>query len=129
MARQEMVICDTNILIEYFKNNREVIQNMEVFGINNAAISHVTMAEMYFGALNKSELSKIKRALEKFILLSVDENISKLFTELMHDYSLSHKISIPDALIASTALSIHSKLYTINRKDFSFIKGLELYNP
>ena len=129
MARPEMVICDTNILIEYFKSNREVIQNMEAFGMNNAAISHVTIAEMYFGAFNKSELSKIKKVLEKFILLPMDENISTLFTEIMHDYSLSHKISIPDALIASTAIFSHSKLYTINKKDFSFIKGLQLYNP
>ena len=84
---------------------------------------------MYFGAFNKSELSKIKKVLEKFILLPMDENISALFTEIMHDYSLSHKISIPDALIASTAIFSHSKLYTINKKDFSFIKGLQLYNP
>lgn len=42
-------------------------------------------------------------------------------------YSLSHKLTIPDALIASTALVKNLALYTLNIKDFRFIEGLSLY--
>jgi tRNA(fMet)-specific endonuclease VapC len=126
MARQKMVICDTNILIEYFKNNHEVIHSMESFGINNAAISHITAAELYFGALNKAELGKIKKVVEKFIVLPLNDEISERFSEIMFDYSLSNKIGIPDALIASTAIIHDAELYTLNKKDFAFIKGLRL---
>jgi predicted nucleic acid-binding protein len=45
----------------------------------------------------------------------------------METYSLSHKLSLPDALIAATALVHDLKLYTLNVKDFRFIAGLELY--
>ena len=45
----------------------------------------------------------------------------------MEIYSLSHKLNIPDALIASTALVNQVELYTLNRKDFLFITGLKLY--
>lgn len=47
----------------------------------------------------------------------------------METYSLSHKLSLPDALIAATALSHDVKLYTLNIKDFRFISGLQLHCP
>ena len=43
-------------------------------------------------------------------------------------YSLSHKLSIPDALIAATALNYDIELYTYNIKDFRFIDGIKLYS-
>jgi len=45
----------------------------------------------------------------------------------MEEYSLSHRLSIPDALIASTAIVNDLELFTLNLKDFRFIKGLKLY--
>jgi hypothetical protein len=47
----------------------------------------------------------------------------------MAQYSLSHKLTIPDALIAATALTHNISLYTLNLKDFRFIQGLNIYNP
>ncbi len=55
--------------------------------------------------------------------------VSDQFIELMENYSLSHKLSIPDALIASTALVYKIDLYTLNLKDFYFIENLNLYEP
>jgi hypothetical protein len=45
----------------------------------------------------------------------------------MEQYSLSHKLSLPDALIAATALVYDVPLYTMNLKDFRFIPKLKLY--
>lgn len=126
MAQKKLVICDTNVLIEYFKNNKEIIHAIEKFGFNNAAISCVTVGEMYFGALNKTELNKIKRVTNKFIHMDINTQISRTFTKLMFQYSLSHNLTIPDALIAATALTNKIELYTHNQKDFKFIKGLKL---
>ena len=41
----------------------------------------------------------------------------------------SHKLTIPDALIAATALTQNIGLYTLNLKDFRFIQQLNLYQP
>ncbi|MBI1880313.1 MAG: type II toxin-antitoxin system VapC family toxin, partial [Chloroflexi bacterium] len=86
-------------------------------------------AELYFGALNKTELQKIKKHLGLLHRLPVDASVSDIFLQLMETYSLSHKLSIPDALIAATALVHDVELYTLNRKDFSFIPNLKLYQP
>ena len=58
-----MILCDSNILIEFYNNNQDVIQNLRGIGQENLAISAVTQAELYYGALNKRELQKIKKHL------------------------------------------------------------------
>ena len=45
----------------------------------------------------------------------------------MEEYFLSHKLAIPDALIAATALVNSISLYTLNAKDFRFIEGLTIH--
>lgn len=58
-----MILCDTNILIEFYKNTPRITQELHHIGGNQLAISAVTEAELYYGALNKAELQKIKRHL------------------------------------------------------------------
>jgi len=122
-----MILCDTNILIELYKNNPQVIAELNQIGVKKLAISIITQSELYYGAINKVELNKIKKHLTSIRILPIDLKVSNQFIQLMETYSLSHKLSIPDALIASTALIYQFDLYTLNQKDFRFIEGLNLY--
>jgi tRNA(fMet)-specific endonuclease VapC len=124
-----MILCDTIILIEFYKNNPQIIQSLQKIGSSAIAISTITQAELYFGALNKAELRAIKRHLSLIHTYPLDTMISSQFIGLMEAYSLSHKLSIPDAIIAATALVYSLELYTLNLKDFRFIPGLTLYTP
>jgi len=45
----------------------------------------------------------------------------------MQQYSLSHRLDIPDALIAGKALTNNLELYTLNVKHFKYINKLKLY--
>ena len=123
-----MILCDTNILIEFYKNNAKVVNELRHIGVNQLAISVITQAELYYGAIDKIELQKIRKHLGILTIFPVDVLISIKFIELMETYSLSHKLAIPDALIAATALVYDVDLYTLNLKDFRFIKGLNLYS-
>lgn len=97
--------------------------------MRHITISVITQAELYAGALNRNELTKIKKHLVQLQLLPIDRATSQKFIQLMELHSLSHKLSIPDALIAATA-SIHDvALYTLNIKDFRYIDNLNLYQP
>lgn len=132
MAENQTVICDTNIIIELFKDNEEVKEACLSIGINNLYVSSITVGEFYYGALNKKEIPRIKRHLEKFINLPISEPISAIFMDLMRKYCLSHKPFIGYILIAATALHYDIKLYTLklytlNRKDFHFIPNLKLH--
>ena len=124
-----MILCDTNILIEFYKNNTVIIQELRQIGIHQLAISVITRAELYYGAINKNELNRIQKHLDLLQNIPIEQPISEKFIQLMVQYSLSHKLTIPDALIAATALTHNISLYTLNLKDFRFIQGLNIYNP
>jgi predicted nucleic acid-binding protein len=129
VAAPLMILCDTNILIEFYKNNPQISQTFRAVGKNELAISVITEAELYFGALNKAELRMIQRHLSSLHRFDLDTAVSNQFLHLMKTYSLSHKLSIPDALIAATALVHNVELFTLNIKDFHFIPGLTLFDP
>jgi predicted nucleic acid-binding protein len=125
---KSVIICDTNILIELYKNNPKIISNLQMIGEENIAISSVTAGELVFGALNKKELQTIKKNIDNLVVLHINDLISRKFIDLMFKYSKSHGLAVPDALIASTALINNLELYTLNQKDFKYIEDLKLFN-
>lgn len=56
-----MIFCDTNILIEFYKDNEDVSNVLRAIGLPNLAVSVITVGELYFGARDKRELLKIKK--------------------------------------------------------------------
>lgn len=120
------VLCDTNILIEFYKGNEKVFNEMNRIGNANLSISVVTAGELLFGARNKRELEILKSDIAKIHCLPLDAEISSLAIELISQYVLSHSLALPDALIAATSMVYDLPLYTLNKKDFRFLK-LKLY--
>jgi len=122
-----MVLCDTNIFIEIYKGNLSVIDVFKKIGQSNVAISDVTCAELLYGARNKIELNLIKRDINKLFILPISSAISSQAISLIEQYTLSHKLNLPDALIASTAIIHNIELYTLNLKDFKFLEDISLF--
>lgn len=123
----QIVLCDTNILIEYFKGSPTISNQLQNIGIGSITVSTITVSELYFGALNKKELIQIKNNLSCLTQLPVSVPISNIFLNLMEKYALSHKLTIPDAIIATTAIYHDVPLFTLNTKDFKFIPRLQLH--
>jgi predicted nucleic acid-binding protein len=61
--------------------------------------------------------------------IPLDADISGRFLNLLNTYALSHRLSVPDALIAATALSQDIPLFTLNHRDFRFVADLKHYEP
>lgn len=73
-----MILCDTNILIEFYKNNPKIVQTLQEIEPEHLAISVITQAELYYGALDKSELRQIKQHLSLLHSYPVNEKFQKL---------------------------------------------------
>lgn len=123
-----MILCDTNIFIEIYRGNLDIIKAVKSIGQHNIAVSDVTCAELLYGARNKKELQTIRKDLKKITVLPIATSISSKAVELVEKYALSHKLSLPDALIASTAIIHNIELYTLNIKDFMFLDGVALFS-
>ena len=122
---ERQIICDTNIFIEFYKGNSEIIENLQKIGSKNITLSSVTAGELIYGALNKSELKNLKADINQLNVLPLGQKISENFIELMLKYSLSNNLDLPDALIASTAIITGLELYTLNLKHFKYIEGIK----
>jgi predicted nucleic acid-binding protein len=122
-----MLLCDTNIFIEFFRKNFLIHSELEKIGRNNIVISDITLGELYYGAINKSELRMMRKGLNPIQILHINEEISQMAANMVEQYCLSHKLDIDDALIAATAIHHNIELFTLNTKDFKFIPNIKLY--
>jgi tRNA(fMet)-specific endonuclease VapC len=41
-----MILCDTNILIEFYKDNKEAVNALRQIGLPNIAVSVITIGEL-----------------------------------------------------------------------------------
>jgi tRNA(fMet)-specific endonuclease VapC len=119
-----MILLDTNILIEVLKGNNSIIDRL--IPERQYGISAVCAMELIYGARDKAEVKKIEKALSQLRCYHITSAISKTALDLMHQYSKSHGLSIPDALIAATAIIEEISLFTLNIKDFRYIDALSL---
>ncbi|MDR3694330.1 type II toxin-antitoxin system VapC family toxin [Mucilaginibacter sp.] len=121
-----MVIFDTNILIELYRGNLAVKESIEQLKSDVFYISSITTAEFMVGAKNKTDFIRIEKQLNKYTAIPISSDITDIFIDLFKTYTLSHRPGIADTLIASTALYYNLPLYTLNKKHFQFIPGIEL---
>ena len=84
-------------------------------------INSIVQMEILSGALNKRELKKINRLLSRFLLVEIDQDILNVAVKLVNRYSLSHGMSVYDAIIAATCMVYDLPLWTLNKKDFRFL--------
>ncbi len=123
----EKVLVDSCIIIDMLRGCIDTRNKIET--IQKPFISFINTMELLKGATNKESLYKIKKELNSFYLLPMHNEIAKLSIQLIDKYSLSNGLTIPDSIIASTALVYSLPLFTLNIKDFKYINGLELFNP
>ena len=122
----QMVIFDTNILIELYRGNEVVKKKVEAIPSEIYYISSITEAEFMIGARDKNDLQKVQKQLSNYTSIPINTEISNLFITLFNKYTLSHRPGIADTLIAATALYYHLPLYSLNTRHFQFIPGIEL---
>jgi predicted nucleic acid-binding protein len=122
-----LTIVDTDILIDAGHDVREAIERLADIEQQSAlAISVITQMELVVGCRNKTEQRHTEQFLHRFRVLKLTEQISDTAVGLLHRYRLSHRLAIPDALIAATAIVLNRPFVSKNRRDYRFINGLQL---
>ena len=123
----QLILCDTNVLIDSFNGRTAAVEALDRIGQPNALLSVISSIEIYRGARNKEHLAQLRRRLRKLRVVGLTEEIGGTALDLIDEYHLSYGLDIPDALIAATAVAYDLPLFTYNRRDFHFIAGLRLH--
>jgi predicted nucleic acid-binding protein len=121
----KIVLLDSCIVIDLQRGNQEAINKVYEFEQENIFVTPIVIAEFYRGARDKQELAKCRKLIAKFNLLSLNEDVVQTFTDFFDQFSISHRPSIPDMLIAAAAINYNIPLYTHNKRDFQFIPGIQ----
>jgi tRNA(fMet)-specific endonuclease VapC len=124
---KRLILCDTGVFFELFHQNLEVCRELDHLGFGRLLLSSVSVAEAYYG-MKKRETRETRELIRHFNIYHIDKEISQCFLQLMLAYP-DHRVALPDALIAATALIANVELFTLNRKDFDYIEGVRLYKP
>jgi predicted nucleic acid-binding protein len=118
-------LIDTNVVIDYLGNNipgkgSELIDGLPVL------ISVITRMEIlgWYG-VNSKQLEKMNSFIITAQTFLLEEAIILKTIEIRQQ----HKIKLPDAIIAATALELKLTLLSRNTKDFENIAGLQILNP
>ncbi len=122
-----MILVDSDILIQYSRGDIAAAEWLEAASNRDElGISVVTEIELVFGSRDKIQLKQTQKLINTFEIIHINEAISRKTSYLIARYCLSHRIELPDAMIAATALEFDFDLATINRRDFRFVDGLRL---
>ena len=123
---KDFIMCDTNIFINWFNNDKNTIDKLNHIGLDKIAVSVITVMELIQGVDNKEQLQQLKKKIKHYAIVDFTKEVSELSLQLMANYKLSHNLQIPDAIIAATSVIYKIPLFTYNLKDFKYIPEIEL---
>ena len=120
-------LLDTGVIIRHLRGRRQVTKMLRVLGKSNRlSISVITRIEVRAG-MQSDEQYATQKLLSRFITYSVDRDIADSAGDIIRiGRHRGLPLSVPDAIIAATAIRHHLILVTLNVKHFKEIPGLSL---
>ena len=112
------LLVDTDVFVDHLRGHRAFVP-----GRNRIFFSTITRAELFAGRGVEEE--PIRVLLSPFGEVDVTRAIAEAGGRLRRELL----ISLPDALIAATALHGEMALVTRNRRDFDQVRGLKVRSP
>ncbi len=127
-------LIDTDWIIDHLKGQDRVVRKLEELAPEEAAISVISLAEVYEGVYYSKDPVKSQQLLEEFLapdlkVLNIDQEIGKVFGRERGRLRQRKKtISDFDLLIASTCLYYNLTLLTNNRRHYEMVEGLDIFS-
>lgn len=125
MAALEFLMIDTDVLIDYLRNQADAVSYLE--GLTNPLlVSVITVAELYAGVREGEERKALDGFTAAFEVAPVTEAIAIKGGLYRRDYRKSHGVGLADAIIAATAESRGATLVTLNDKHFPMLASVHV---
>lgn len=122
------MLVDTDVLIDFLRGRpeaRDFIAGLPP----DAAISAITVAELFVGVREGTERTTLGAMVSTFRVLPLDATIAEQGGLLRRDFGKSHGVGLNDALIGATALAHGMPLATLNIKHYPMLQSRQLIQP
>ena len=125
-------LLDSNVCIHFFRGKYNIIEKLQKVGIENCAISEITLAELVFGAEKSNNPKKNHKLIERFIgqltILPIFDAIPIYGKEKARLQSEGKLISDFDLFIGCTSIENDLIMVTENVKEFERIESIKIEN-
>jgi predicted nucleic acid-binding protein len=126
-VEQKKYLIDTNVIIDYLGNRLPIsgLNFMNDIIDNIPTISVISKIEVLGFATTDENYFILKGFIDDSCVLDLTENVIDTCIEIRKN----HKTKLPDAIIASTAITNNLILITRNISDFKNIDDLQVVDP
>jgi predicted nucleic acid-binding protein len=123
----ERYLIDTNVFSDFLNNSfsQKGMDFLSNLIDDQPKISLITRLELLCWKANLETEFWIKEFISNSDVIPISEDIIQNCVKIRRN----RKIKLPDAIIASTALTLDYTIITNNTKDFENIEGLKFLNP
>jgi predicted nucleic acid-binding protein len=116
-------LIDTCVIIDYSRGYAPAIKFLETLE-RKAAISALTIAELYSGVRNKREKTLFMQLPGVFDVIPVEEKVAERGGLIFQKYRDKYGTDLIDALIAASAEITQKTVITRNLKHFRMLKNV-----
>jgi len=121
---------DSTLLIDLLRDDARAEAYLAGLPDDTGLFTHAMVkVEVLVGLRSTKELGKFDRLFRKFELLHANEADSAAALAALRRLNFSHKIGLPDCLIAATALRLALPVVTINDRHYRLFPGLKVIRP
>lgn len=120
-------LVDTGLVLRHLRGQRKAVRLLSGLGkIGRLSVSAVTRLEVHAG-MQPDEKYATSKLLSRFLTYDMTREVADRAGDLIRErQARGGALSVPDAIIAGTALVNGLILVTLNRADFEEIPGLSL---
>ncbi len=121
-------LLDTGIVIRHLRGHRQIVQLLRGLGkTGRLSVATVTRLEIHAG-MHPDEKYGTRKLLSRFLTYDLGIEVADRAGEYINQARLQQiGLSVPDAIIAATAVQHNLTLVTLNQFDFIHIHGLSLH--
>jgi tRNA(fMet)-specific endonuclease VapC len=125
-------LLDTNICVHFFRGQYNILDKLTEVGIENCAISEITLAELVYGAEKSNNPEHNHAIIEKFVsqlsVILIFDAIRRYGKEKVKLQKTGKMISDFDLLIGCTSIENDMIMVTENVQEFQRIDRIKIEN-
>ena len=118
------ILIDSDIVIDFLRGEKRAVAVLKA-ETDALCFSVITVAEINAGVRNAREEEQVDRLFSLIPVLPVTPEIARQAGKFVKQYSTSHAVELPDAIIAATCTVHYAELFTLNVKHYPMFKSIK----